>query len=607
MKLYIEGKEAVLMADQTVELVMENRLFTDADGYSFGIALSVERNRDIFGLMDVPEVMQDRLRLDARLVIAGMVMDGCVAITDISADEIEVQFLQGRSAANFEDPFNKIYINELTLGYPQVDAAQFDGPGILRLWDYSYHGVRSDAVALPWENNTTGVVHNEVRYIMAEDRYELAPQTRETGKLSWMPYLVAVVRRIAEALGYTARLQEWEVSPQGALLLCNVLPQAWNLWDFGRALPHWTLSELLSNLEPMLRGEFDVDHKARVISFRFTAERLENLAPVVVNEVCEGYSQDVDASERVAGYKGYKSIRYEDRGDADWKFCDCPWFIRQWPQERVMTFGSYQQLSAHVSALTTSRYGAEGNTYIYRVSGEDWPDAWYVIEKTRTRRMKSEAEWDYDYGHRIIRINAFGPWIPQAVDDIEENDREEMTLKCVPVRISPYSGCVMLDVAAYDEPREPEEEPDPTASEDEDFTGYIPPAMIRAGKPETAAYFDKLHLAYWPQPDSASLRNFGLTPITDGTRTGRGFAVWYPEYTLAINGTSCLGIRELMDIDPRRKYQFEFLRTSGIVPDVRARWIIRGKEYVCAKLTCSVSPREGLSELMRGEFYAVTR
>lgn len=606
MKLYIEGVEAVLMADQSVELVFENRLFSDSDGWSLGIVLPVEKNRRIFGLVDVPEVDPLRLRFDATLYAGSKVYSGCVAVTDISDSEIEVQFLEGRSAANFEDPLDDIYINELVLGYPETSIQPYDGPNIYRLWDFQYHDIRREAVALPWENNTTGVVHNEVIRLETADSYEFSQEARESGKLSWMPYLIAVVRRIADAIGYTADLTEWDNSPMAALLLCNTLPQAWDLPDFGRALPHWTVNELFSNLEPVLRGEFDTDHSTKTIRFRFTAARLAALPPVVISDVCDDFSQAVDSTEHVAGYKGYKTIRYEDRGDVDWKFCDCPWFVRQWPKYRVMEFTSYQALQAHVAALTASRYGAEGNTTIYHVVSTDWPDAWYIIEKYRVRNMQSGGDWSYSYGNRIVRINAFGPWIPEALSDLDDDDREEMTLKCVPVRISPYSGNIMLDVAAYDEPRQLEEDPDPTATEDEEFSGYIPGAMIRAGEPETAAYFDKLHLAFWPQFDSVSLRNYGLTPITDGTRSGRGYSVYFQDYSLAIDGTACLGIQDLKDIDARRKFSFSFINGRRSVPDVRARWIIRGKEYVCAKLTCSVSPENGLSELVRGEFYAVT-
>ncbi len=55
-------------------------------------------------------------------------------------------------------------------------------------------------------------------------------------------------------------------------------------------------------------------------------------------------------------------------------------------------------------------------------------------------------------------------------------------------------------------------------------------------------------------------------------------------------------------IDPTKKTTFKFL--SDTIPNVRALFIIRGKRYICEKLTATFT-EHGMSQLIKGVFYPI--
>ena len=58
----------------------------------------------------------------------------------------------------------------------------------------------------------------------------------------------------------------------------------------------------------------------------------------------------------------------------------------------------------------------------------------------------------------------------------------------------------------------------------------------------------------------------------------------------------------LHKIENKTKVVFKFLSES--IPDVRAVFLIRGKKYVCEKLTATFTEK-GLSQLIKGEFWQI--
>lgn len=216
MELIIDGHKAVLKEGSSFDYVSENRSFSDADDYTMSITLPLAgclENRAIFGHIDRMDAESRYIILEASIIDRGFSKNGVITVVESSDVDVKVQFLEGRSVQNFMDTFDDRYINEMSLGtYPQ---------STLPTYPSSTHGDidhGASAVALPWVYDDTGDINNEV--IVKNGVAEWSQFTKDTGKLSYQPYLIAITKRICDELGYTYDFSQWENSNQIFLLIC---------------------------------------------------------------------------------------------------------------------------------------------------------------------------------------------------------------------------------------------------------------------------------------------------------------------------------------------------------------------------------------------------
>lgn len=322
MDLIIEGKRAALKKGSSFDYVSENRAFTDADDYTLSITLPLAgcpQNLSIFGHVERMDFTTRRIVKEASIIDHAFSKNGVITVVEASEREVKCQFLEGRSTQNFDTTFDDIYINELSLGsYPSSTLPTYVSHGDID------HG--QTAVALPWVNaSSDGFMNNEV--VVEYGTYKWADSTKEIGKLSYMPYLLSITERICRAVGYTFDFSEWEASSEKYLLICNVLPASWDIPQFARALPHWTVAEYFEELEKILICEFNIDHRIKHIDVRFSKNIESQKSIVRIDKVVDSFTSEISYEDELCQYKGIANIRYADRGDSLWKLQQCQWLI----------------------------------------------------------------------------------------------------------------------------------------------------------------------------------------------------------------------------------------------------------------------------------------
>lgn len=632
LHLYVSGREVALPEDVSFQYNVENPFVTEAEGYSMSIEvlLFAGRNLDIFGMVHRLDADIDTVRFDAQIISPQYCASGVVAIVGISRSKVKLQFLQGRSAQNFNSRIDSVYVNELDLGESPLNVSHKGVTPFDALRSIDDGGV---AVSLPWVISSSGeTIHNRLR--KTDDSLVWHP---ETLRISFMPYLLVVAERICEAIGFSHDFSEWRQSDFRHLVVCNVMPESLRLLNFSYPLPHWTVSEFFENIEFLLRGKFTIDQTAKKISFRRNSAILAEAGTVTIDRVIDEFDASLEADpEKEDRPEFLRNRGYESNSGRLWDVSCCDWYIRQRlsdlnrePQENndpvapqatgdrrtnrpnpgwaydtmIDTANQYRNI---VSFLSRTPMLLHARQFMYSKnlpgSGADAlffsevDNSFFCLRAVRTvpfnqipqayrEEFNLEDNGDY-YENWITPVNNFGDYI---LDDRDDADR--IDLKAVPVDVDVADGlCCFLPFSDASE-----------QTADDDVRHPKTFSLISAGKKDRPQYYDKLFLGFWNGLRDA-YRETGVFPYTSNLTVYKGWNIEMapPGVNMRLNNGLVYGSEDLLSADFRKTYKISFLSDS--IPDVSAIFLIRGKRYICRKLTAEFRA-SGMSRTLKGEFY----
>lgn len=592
MQIYINNKLATLKVGTSFEYISENRLFSGSDGYSLTITFPLRdstQNQAIFGHINRMDVSAQNLVFECEIRDKSFCKYGCITITEINEAEVKTQFLDGRSADNFEQRWDKIYINEMNLGKPSITSKA--NMTTAKAWGGLDIGM--NAVALPWVNDASGNIQNKAVYANGSYSWD-----SETLGLSWQPYLIYITKRICEQMGYSYDFSKWESTEEYKyLLICNSLPYSWYMPSYAEALPHWTVEEYFSKLEMFMNCEFNFDHRAKSVAFNFTQDILKAKTTVVLENLISEHSTEVKVENDKCEYFEAKNLVYKDCDHNMWKFYSCDWFIKSW-KDSAVKYSTLNELLSDNKWLATwsgsNKRGSNMNKLLYAYDC----DCYFVIRAV-SRTFKGTNVFGnnvYEYQCVVQPINLLGGRI---VNDADDATQEE--IEFVPARIdftdSTYGRCLFLSFSGYDE-----SEGTNIDRNSDYFYNTITVYSLEAGEAEKKSeYYDRIYIGWW----DGALTPDGKLPHPwveniDIKDDWSNFS--YKHFSLRLNGTYLNKNRIAYDINPKQKTTFKFL--SNTIPDVRSLFIIRGKRYICEKLT-STFTEQGISQLIKGIFYPI--
>lgn len=617
MEIRINGKPAMLKKGTSFEYVAENRLFSGSDGYTLSITFPLRhcaQNLEIFGHINRADVIAGKVIFDCEIRDGSFYKFGSITITEINDAEVKTQFLEGRSEQNFDTTFDDIFINELDLGNP----AGCNDSTPENAWNPGLNNMK--CVALPWVNDHSGNIQNLADYHPEERNADGTLKKNayyswnaECKGRSWQPYLLYIVKKICEAIpsgSYTYDFSKWEEKEEYKyLLICNTLPNAWDTAGFARALPHWSVAEFFEKLELFLGGEFTINHRSRHIDFAFTEADLAATAPVRLDNIVDEHTVEVTVEEDRCEYQEAKNLVYKECDHEMWKFYSCDWFIKAWK-------GGAVRYSSMAELLAANRWLASWNGSTQRGSNRDRllyaedVDAYFVVRSLSKKLVEKRGGWmpnRYSYKMELRPVNLFGGRI---VDDRE--DADEVEIEFVPAWVDEtedkYGRVLFLSFSGYDEndstgtswSRDPYQR-----KEEIDNTLYQPFTMqsLAAGeRDKKAEYYSLIYVAWW----DGGLSNDGKLPhpyaedieILPDWSNFRNV-----HFSLRINNRYDNARRIVHTINTRQKSTFKFL--SDTIPNPRAVFFIKGKKYLCEKMTATFT-ENGMSQLIKGVFYPIT-
>lgn len=629
MKILINGKEAVLKSGMSFDYTAENRLFLGRDGYTLSIVFPMRdcaQNVAIFGHIDRLDVAKEKMKFECAIIDSRISLFGTLSIVKVSETEIEGQFAEGRCEQTINDPFEDTYINELNLGQ-QPNSGSFSPS---EAWQGIAYG--KNEVALPWINEAyptqfnNWVVFEDDKYKWEKNVYvNRRPTTAYVesivaSSLSWQPYLIFIAKKICEDIGYTYDFSEWENSDYRYLIICNTLPYTWtegDLRDYKSILPKWTVSEFFEKLELLLMCEFDIDHKAGHITFAFSKSVLSKIPIVNVVDVVDSYSAEISEDDESCDYIGAKRLAYKECDHAMQPFYSCDWFIdsytnvKRYPNVNALIAANKRHM---LTASDGTQYAAYGDgAYLYESAHSTFgPSVWDAtyhlmyseIDDTyftfRSIGVHSDATGKRAGGAQMYvlqPINVFG----SGSKEIEGIDTEE--IEFVPVCIDDThisddddKGYMMfLSFSSYQD-----DVTESTSDEDSPIHQPLPTTSIMAGqKEDKTEYYDVIYIGFW----DGAITNYGKTPypMIDSVNVTQDWKYFSNHLSdIRLSGRTRALNSQIPAINPKQKFKFSWL--SNTLPNPRAIFYIKGKRYLCEKITATFT-EDGMSQLLKGEFY----
>lgn len=614
MIILVNGKKAVLKSGFSFEYVAENRLFLGRDGYTLSIPFPLKdcpENIDIFGHVNRMDTDKDTVTFDCEIVDAGVSLSGTLSIVKLSEIEVECQFSEGRCEQVATDPFTETYINEFgaALGtYPYSLASDITPENAWKSYDKGMN-----AVALPWVNTSyPEAPNNRVNYNGSAYSWH-----GDVSELSWQPYLLYIAKQICNAIGYEYDFSAWEHSGYKYLIICNTLPASWYRHDFAEALPHWTVSEFFEKLELLLKGEFDFDHRAKSVKFMFSKMVISKIPQVKLQDVVDKYTAEISREDSDCDYIGAKRLAYKDCRHEMSNYYDCDWAVegknvKEYPSLKEMIDTNKRQNIEYNDYRGYQKHALWGEKNIHQTGHRCIiPGLMYAqAEKTFFTMRSVGTEYLYqDSGGRehwtqlyaLQPVNLFG----SGVVDGDDSDKEEIEFCPVCLSTATVSGndigyLIFLSFNPMED-SSISDTVDPGDRSSIRQTSFV--QSIEAGEKEGkgSAYYDVIYVAFWsgeiPRPGKEPY------PLIDPVHVRVDWvAVHQGLPDLRLHGSAYGYEQQIPMIDKRKKFNFSWL--SGEIPNPRAIYHIRGKRYVCEKITATFT-EHGMSQLLKGEFYMI--
>ena len=664
--LYINNKPAVIDEKQSIKYVRENTYFTKTGTYTYNISLPAKcpENIAIFGHLYRKDLnKQAGITFRAKLVVDNVeVLNGTALITNITETDIKIQLLGGNSELNFYTKNENLYIDELELGSWGISGMLNDKTmqsiaqeiqsnmnyglyvsgqhindvylGICRrLWRENTKENPVDWVALPCVNENFEVICNnfgikEYTDMQGNKKRMPAINDLENINLSAQPYLVPMIERIFAHLGYPV-VENCLLDDE--FFMHMVIVTANNRSAISRALPHWTVSQFIKEIENFLAVVVFINEKTKETFIKsrkdFFKENIEN-----IDNVLDEYSVTVDRENTVDlsnANVGYAEVSEYDRIDEDIK------------KDAVIdtTFNNYPDLGSGLNALIDKLDRERGTDFesdtmlkyrgtIFKVCGRSYIIELFDYTDSQGRTYKNHA--------RTITVDELANRISS-----EKKEGLDIELKIVPAKtitdasVNFYNsdGTVSYTKQCFHLVKADNTNPTDIDSENNIYiAGLISGETDKVDTKEDlmavclydgGIYKRAVDENNYPSQMLTQIENYLFYPagyIKDqwqaDTYTGGGALQKLANESLSLHidtfsriiGSNTYRyktlysetIKNLQKIDTQIKYCIKFV-TDKLIP-VNSTFIIRGKKFVCEKLEYSINVK-GIDKLVTGYFY----
>lgn len=317
-QLYVDGQQVVLPKEFKIKLIKENPYFTKSATYTRDIKLSLNSlvNKRIFKNLNRIEVTKKATSWPARLKV-GQVVDisGRVVLREVKIDQVNLMFVADNAELNFLGKQGDAYIDELEydnskrVEYPLgTKYSEFNREEQTMLWGAygamgkNYKGEQKPVewIFTPVKSASDNQLKNKLVAILGWRDGEIRgytnfafPPTRTHQEFlsskSPQPYFIYALKTVLSKFGYELHFNEKDFPIFENLIICHSSVFVRNLND---VLPHWTLNELLTEVENFLNVVFL--KKGNTLEMLPAASFYEDVASTTSLKVIDEYTTTIE-------------------------------------------------------------------------------------------------------------------------------------------------------------------------------------------------------------------------------------------------------------------------------------------------------------------------
>lgn len=665
LTLLIDNKEAIIKTGTTFKLTRVNPYFDTSGDYTFEVTLPLRdspQNRAIFGHIDLPQSSHTPIigqRHPMTLIAPPITLTGYAQITSITEAEVKVQLIAGTGAlcnSLTDEDNNPQYIDQMPLGnaWDQFPEYNTDGrhcvPGksieqqraLFYYMQPSTDGTidpltmafgtygNTDALCLPTYCEEDDKIFNPI--YLDRDRPSLVVfvNTKGTAKTKYthimpQPYLLDILQRIIRAAGYT--IGDWSAYTNNQLTNGLYIVNGCESIKRADSLPHWTLKELLTQVQNFLGATFTISGSGHTVNLipRPDYYSPQHIVPYTLTNVTDTHTTDID-QKATANDNSAANITYKLTSDD-------PQLIlpdEVWENAQIITLLSEGDIRAHFNTLTDEEKAESRYLYHERVGGRTYAILHRADSETAEAYTYELAEVDIcapmlqDIKHRdnptelkIIPARTVRSlfWWPDDYKEGPSEYRDTMTAEAAyPLVAATKSANRVSDVYNIDEAINQAENTteDTTTSTDKDtlelawyggtdLTYYNYPIAQDGNTtykpalcPIAIPYFKHDKSGFYVRPPRLITKPLLFPPHGP-------FSLSAPLYrsTLGSIGTLLTGAAS---IDTRVEHQVQFL--DDIPLDPTATLLIAGRRYAIHKLEITITPT-GIDPLKTAYLYEI--
>lgn len=596
MRIYVDGKEAVLKAGSTFEYVSENPLFAEAEGYSLEIEFPLNdcpENILIFGALHVKGVDIKKVTFPCVLDAGTFRKSGFLKIVEVNDVEVKGQFLEGMSTEKYEFDALGMYIDEMDFtGYDGTDGntafynyVSEDEFVNLVVWDK-----QDDAIFN--RKGFYGFLHPKLQFLLelilldlaGVDDYDISALT----SIPWFSKLVIV--------NTTAKLRQVnkidDDHENKGFMYTNMI------------LPHWTVKEFLDEIAKFFGCNVAYDMINRKITF-IPLNKYVDEAEEVEIIACDDYKIEVEEGEGKYSQRGKYKLPDECNPDG---INMCPGLENFMGKVTVKAFvnPSGRTFEWMANNYSTDNYFNEATAYLHSPSSPLSSGYVKIVEKITKDGVVGQFitfERVNQYGNFLegdelkivpcnLEIKRFERWYGMGPDGeiiINEGDISipyKMPVIDIQKPKAEYNFSELVEAVSKNEDVE-------SKYNKLYLVIYDSSAVKTNGYHLNTKEFEPIAGTVYPEATKTALVGDVPTYHKD---------LRHYSYTLSPVDQLISGRIKLLNIDESQLYRYKFLGTT--IPSPTSVFLINGQKFACLRITAHFTP-SGMSDLLEGEFYRI--